>query len=99
MHTVLGELADIDRRLDDAIVQLREQQAMVAIIDCDRADQAVLLSLLSSVLEQFFSLQSHRKAVLKRDSSTLPDAPGFHQDLKGLNLVAGEGFEPPTSGL
>jgi hypothetical protein len=67
MQTVLGELADIDRRLDDAIVQLREQQAMVAIIDCEREDQAVLLSLLSSVLEQFYSLQNHRKAVLKRD--------------------------------
>lgn len=67
MQTVLGELADIDRRLDDAIVQLREQQAMVAIIDCEREDQAVLLSLLSSVLEQFYNLQSHRKALLKLD--------------------------------
>jgi hypothetical protein len=70
MQTVLGELADIDRRLDDAIEQLREQQAMVAIIDCEREDQAVLLSLLSSVLEQFYSLQNHRKAaVLKLDAS------------------------------
>ena len=70
MQTELGELADIDRRLDDAIVQLREQQAMVAIIDCEREDQAVLLSLLSSVLEQFYSLQNHRKAaVLKLDAS------------------------------
>lgn len=67
MHTLSGQLADIDRRLDDAIVQLREQQAMVAIIDCDRQDQAVLLSLLSSVLEQFYSLQNHRKAVLRLD--------------------------------
>lgn len=70
MQTVLSELADIDRRLDDAIEQLREQQAMVAIIDCEREDQAVLLSLLSSVLEQFYSLQNHRKAaVLKLDAS------------------------------
>ena len=69
MQTELGELADIDRRLDDAIVQLREQQAMVAIIDCEREDQVVLLSLLSSVLEQFYSLQNHRKAaVLKLDA-------------------------------
>lgn len=74
MQTELGELADIDRRLDDAIVQLREQQAMVAIIDCEREDQAVLLSLLSSVLEQFYSLQNHRKAaVLKLDASRSPD--------------------------
>jgi hypothetical protein len=28
----------------------------------------VLLSLLSSVLEQFYSLQNHRKAVLKRET-------------------------------
>ena len=73
MQTVLGELADIDRRLDDAIEQLREQQAMVAIIDCEREDQAVLLSLLSSVLEQFYSLQNHRKAVLKLDPFRPPD--------------------------
>jgi hypothetical protein len=65
MQTVSPELADIDLRLEDAIVQLREQQAMVALIDCEKEDQAVLLSLLSSVLEQFYSLQNHRKAVLK----------------------------------
>jgi glucose-6-phosphate-specific signal transduction histidine kinase len=54
MPTALNLLADIDRRLDDAIVQLREQQAIVAVIDCEREDQAVLVSLLSSVLEQFY---------------------------------------------
>lgn len=84
------ELADIDSRLDDAIVQLREQQAMVALIDCEQGNNAVLLSLLSSVLEQFYSLQSHRKAVLRQ-----PEEPDFAI----LNLVAGEGFEPPTLGL
>ena len=72
--TVLSALADIDRRLEDAIFQLREQQAMVALIDCDREDQAVLLSLLSSVLEQFYSLQNHRKAVLMLDDSDFSDA-------------------------
>ncbi len=65
MQTIVRELADIDRRLDDAVVQLREQQALVALIDCEREGHGVLLSLLSSVLEQFYSLQSHRKAVLK----------------------------------
>lgn len=74
MQTVLGQLADIDRRLEDAIFHLREQQAMVAVIDCGREDQAVLLSLLSSVLEQFYSLQNHRKAVLKLDDADLSDA-------------------------
>lgn len=72
MQTELGELADIDRRLDDAIVQLREQQAMVAIIDCEREDQAVLLSLLSSVLEQFYSLQNHRKAAVRKLDASRP---------------------------
>jgi hypothetical protein len=33
-----------------------------------------LLSLLSSVLEQFYSLQSHRKAVLRGDLSSPQDA-------------------------
>lgn len=74
METSLGELADIDRRLDDAVVQLREQQAMVAIIDCEYEDQAVLLSLLSSVLEQFHSLQNHRKAVLKLGQAPAAEA-------------------------
>jgi hypothetical protein len=68
MQTTVLELADIDRRLDDAIVQLREQQALVAMIDCEREGHGVLLSLLSSVLEQFYSLQNHRKAVLKRET-------------------------------
>lgn len=69
MPTVLKRLADIDRRLDDAIVQLREQQAIVATIDCEHEDQAMLVSLLSSVLEQFYSLQNQRKALLKLDPS------------------------------
>lgn len=72
MSTESRELADIDRRLDDALVQLREQQAMVALIDSEHDNKGVLLSLLSSVLEQFYSLQKHRKAVLKRDPSRPP---------------------------
>lgn len=73
MHTKSDQLADINRRLDDAVFQLREQQAIVAIIDCERDDQAVLLSLLSSVLVQFHSLQSHRRAILGLDHSALLD--------------------------
>jgi low affinity Fe/Cu permease len=69
MTTELRDLADIDRRLDDALVQLREQQAMVALIDSEHDNKGVLLRLLSSVLEQFYSLQKHRRAVLKRDQS------------------------------
>ena len=69
MDSKSRELADIDGRLDDALVQLREQQAMVALIDSEHDNKGVLLRLLSSVLEQFYSLQKHRKAVLKRDPS------------------------------
>jgi hypothetical protein len=69
MTTEARELADIDRRLDDAMVQLREQQAMVALIDSEHDNKGVLLRLLSSVLEQFYSLQKHRKAVIKRNPS------------------------------
>jgi len=65
MSTAQDELADIDRRLDDAIVQLRQQQAMVAMIDCERPNHGALLSLLSSDLEQFYRLQTHRKAILR----------------------------------
>jgi hypothetical protein len=92
MQTTGRELADIDRRLDDAIVQLREQQALVALIDCERDGHDVVLSLLSSVLEQFYSLQNHRKAILRRPEIALGGSGP-------LTLVAGEGFEPPTSGL
>jgi len=69
MKTELRELVDIDRRLDDALVQLRQQQAMVALIDSEHDNKGVLPRLLSSVLEQFYSLQKHRRAVLKRDQS------------------------------
>ena len=69
MTTELRDLADIDRRLDDALVQLREQQAMVALIDSEHDNKGVLLRLLSSVLEQFYNLQKYRRAVLKRDPS------------------------------
>lgn len=95
MRDQTGELADIDRRLDDAVIQLREQQAMVAFIDTDQETNGVLLSLLSSVLEQFYSLQTHRRAMLKQGPLPMPgrDAP-----CSGVN-VAGDGFEPPTSGL
>jgi len=65
MSTAQDELADIDRRLDDAIVQLRQQQAMVAMIDCERPNHGALLSLLSSDLEQFYRLQTHRKVILR----------------------------------
>jgi hypothetical protein len=73
MTTELRDLADIDRRLDDALVQLREQQAMVALIDSEHDNKGVLLRLLSSVLEQFYSLQKYRRAVLKRDPSSPVD--------------------------
>lgn len=69
MTTESHELADIDRRLDDALVQLREQQALVALIDNEHDNKGVLLSLLSSVLEQFYNLQKYRKVLLKRDPS------------------------------
>jgi hypothetical protein len=70
MQTVQEELADIDRRLDDAIEQLRAQQALVAMIDCERSNHGALLSLLSSDLEQFYRLQTHRKAILRSQLAT-----------------------------
>jgi hypothetical protein len=72
MRSQPSELADIDRRLDDAVIQLREQQAMVALIDSDQETTGMLLSLLSSVLEQFYSLQTHRRAMLKQQPSPMP---------------------------
>jgi hypothetical protein len=59
------ELEDIDLRLKDAVHQLREQEALVPVLDNEYTDRGVLLSLLSSVLRQFYFLLKYRKAVLK----------------------------------
>ena len=65
MQAALRELADIDFRLADAILQLREQQELVGSIGCERTDHDVLLTLLSNVLRQFHRLEDHRNAVLE----------------------------------
>jgi hypothetical protein len=59
------ELEDIDLRLKDAVHQLREQESLVPVLDNEYTERGVLLSLLSSVLRQFYFLQKYRKAVLK----------------------------------
>jgi hypothetical protein len=41
---------------------------------CEREDQAALLSLLSSLLDQFYSLQNHRRALFGRDPLSPLDA-------------------------
>ena len=60
----LSELANVDRRIDDATEHLREQQAIMATIDCHQPDKAVFLTLLSNVLQQFYRLKFHRRAMV-----------------------------------
>ena len=64
-NAVNTELEDIDLRLKDAVHQLREQESLVPVLDNEYTERGVLLSLLSSVLRQFYFLQKYRKAVLK----------------------------------
>jgi hypothetical protein len=58
-----AKLAD-ERRLQDAVHQLREQESLVPIID-NECNRGMLLSLLSSAVRQFYFLQRYRKVVLK----------------------------------
>jgi hypothetical protein len=45
MQAYISQLADINKRLHDAINQLREQQRLVSDIDCPRRHQALLMLL------------------------------------------------------
>ncbi len=45
MQSYISQLADINKRLQDAVNQLREQQKLVSDIDCPRRHQALLMLL------------------------------------------------------
>jgi hypothetical protein len=64
MQTRMSQLADVQKRLDDAIDQLREQQNLVPDIDCPRS-HAALLMLLSNGLRVFCWLENQRNRFRK----------------------------------
>jgi len=60
IHADLPDFADIDRRLAEAVAQLRQQQDLIAGMDCEGRDREVLLRLLSNMLRQFRALETER---------------------------------------
>lgn len=65
MQTYIAQLVDINKRLDDAIDHLREQQSLVPDIDCPRS-HAALLMLLSNGLRVFCWLEGQRNGLRKK---------------------------------
>jgi len=65
------QLADVNRRLSDAVTQLRAQQEIVPDIDCPRTHNT-LLTLLSNALRQIHRIEDQRNRVLKRIADYLP---------------------------
>lgn len=71
MEKYFRQLADVNRRLSEAVGQLRAQQEIVPGIDCPRTHNA-LLTLLSNALRQFRRLEDQRNRLLKRIADYLP---------------------------
>jgi len=71
MQTYMFQLADVRKRLDDAIYHLREQQSLVLDIDCPRY-HATLLMLLSNGLRVFCWLEDQHNGLLERIGEYLP---------------------------
>jgi hypothetical protein len=65
MHANLRDLADIDRRLAEAVTQLRAQQELVADMNCESHGREVSLRLLSNMLRQFRALVGERAVVVQ----------------------------------
>jgi hypothetical protein len=64
MQAYISQLADINKRLHDAINQLREQQRLVSDIDCPRRHQALLM-LLSNGLRVYCWMQDQRRKLTR----------------------------------
>ena len=64
MQAYISQWADINKRLHDAINQLREQQRLVLDIDCPRSRQALLM-LLSNGLRVYCWLEDQRRRLTR----------------------------------
>jgi hypothetical protein len=71
MQTYVSRLADINKRLEDAIHNLREQQALMPDIDCPRCHQALLM-LLSNGLRMYCWLGAQHRGLRERIGEYLP---------------------------
>jgi len=64
MHSHLAQLADVQTRLDEAIQQLRQQQRLVANLDCPHK-RAVLVMLLTNGLRVYCWLEDQHNGLLE----------------------------------
>jgi hypothetical protein len=71
MQKQVSRLADINERLQEAINHLREQQSLVADIDCPRSHQAILM-LLSNGLRVYGWLKHQRRTLLEKIGMSFP---------------------------
>jgi len=71
MQTYVSRLADINKRIEDAIHHLREQQALMPYIDCPRCHQALLM-LLSNGLRVYCWLETQHRGLKERIGEYLP---------------------------
>jgi len=74
MPEVASELADVDRRLDDAICHLREQQALMVNVDCPTVHGSFLM-LLSNGLRLFRWLEDQRKSLCRGPRTSWQEVP------------------------
>lgn len=58
-------LTDLELRIDEAVEHLRDQQSLLAVMDYEM-HQDIFLSLISSVLVQFYRLTAQRRALLQQ---------------------------------
>jgi hypothetical protein len=64
MNSQLAQLADVQSRLDEAILQLRLQQRLVAALDCPH-NRATLVMLLTNGLRVFCWLEDQYNGLLE----------------------------------
>jgi hypothetical protein len=62
MQTLLHDLTTAQCGLDDALVQLRDQQELVFLAR-DARNHGALVALLSNGLRQFYKIEEHRNGV------------------------------------
>ncbi len=71
MQTHLWQLADIESRLQDAVVQLRQQQNLVGSLDCPHSRRALVM-LLASGLRIYCWLEDQHNGLLERIGEEQP---------------------------
>jgi hypothetical protein len=87
MQDDLNQLYEIEGRLNEAVVHLREQQHIVAGLDSTIAGTA-LMSLLSSGLRHFYWLEKERECLGRKIRSLPPGRERYFDDREPIPAVA-----------